>query len=192
MSLRPGQLSQQAREALKDELISNNSDLILRLPKVELHVRIEGTLTPELRWKLAQRHGVRPRFGGTEADFESVQDLRKAHGNVVSSAQIRTPEQARTLVTFPQAYYSGFEYLKTKNDFFDLAMNYFRLAATMNVRYCEPFFDPQGHTSRGVAWEDMMEGFREAQERASDELNVSPESSLSHPSPWNPMELMRP
>ncbi|GAB0132215.1 hypothetical protein EsDP_00000657 [Epichloe bromicola] len=192
MSLCPGQLSQQAREALKDELISNNSDLILRLPKVELHVHIEGTLTPELRWKLAQRHGVPPRFGGTEADFESVQDLRKAHDNVVSSAQIRTPEQARTLVTFSQAYYSGFEYLKTKNDFFDLAMNYFQLAATMNVRYCEPFFDAQGHTSRGVAWEDMMEGFREAQERASGELNVhsswimcilrdqSPESAMDH------------
>ena len=34
------------------------SSFIQDLPKVELHVHIEGTLTPSLRWKLAHRNGV--------------------------------------------------------------------------------------------------------------------------------------
>lgn len=73
---------------------------------------------------------------------------------------------------FFEAYYEGFECLKTKEDFFDLAMHYFEHAATMNVRYCELFFDPQGHTSRGTPWIVMMEGFREAQKKAEEELHV--------------------
>jgi adenosine deaminase len=43
----------------------------------------------------------------------------------------------------------------------------------MNVRYCEIFFDPQGHTRTGVTWETMMGGFREASEEAERNLDVS-------------------
>jgi adenosine deaminase len=52
-------------------------------------------------------------------------------------------------------------------------MNYFEHVATMNVRYCEVFFDPQGHTSRGITWDVMMGGFKEASIKAQSELNVS-------------------
>ena len=34
------------------------SPFIRDLPKVELHVHIEGTLTPALRWKLAKRNNI--------------------------------------------------------------------------------------------------------------------------------------
>ena len=46
----------------------------------------------------------------------------------------------------------------------------------MNVRYCEIFFDPQGHTRTGVTWETMMCGFRAAQEDAEKRLGVSCET----------------
>lgn len=172
MSIRPGQLSQQARQAIRKEFASTNDDLILQVPKVELHVHIEGTLTPELRWKLAQRRGIKPRFGDSITQFSTVEDLKTAYANVVSSAQLRSLEQTGHLVTFFQAYYSGFDLLQTKEDFYDLAWNYFHRAAEMNVRYCEPFFDPQGHVGRGVSWDDMMDGFRAAQDKAAEELNV--------------------
>lgn len=35
------------------------SPFIKALPKVELHVHIEGTLTPALRWELAHRNKVK-------------------------------------------------------------------------------------------------------------------------------------
>jgi adenosine deaminase len=43
----------------------------------------------------------------------------------------------------------------------------------MNVRYCEPFFDPQAHTRRGVSIDTVMRGFSRAQIEAGRSLNVS-------------------
>lgn len=39
--------------------------LVQALPKVELHVHIEGTLEPELKFKLAQRNGIKLPFSGS-------------------------------------------------------------------------------------------------------------------------------
>ena len=163
-----GLLSQDARHALRDDLAD---EFIAKMPKTELHIHIEGTLTPELRWTLAQRHGMPVRLGHKE--FSSLEDLQQAYMDVVSSAQLPAPPQPRDhLVTFFEAYFSGFQYLLTQQDFYDLALCYFRRAAALNVRYCEVFFDPQGHTSRGVSWADMMDGFRAAQQYAASSLNV--------------------
>jgi hypothetical protein len=47
------------------------------------------------------------------------------------------------------AYYKGMSVLRGEQDFYDLAMAYFRKASAQNVIYAEVFFDPQAHTSRG-------------------------------------------
>ncbi|KAM0331535.1 hypothetical protein ACHAQA_003212 [Verticillium albo-atrum] len=127
-------------------------------------------------------------------ELQSVEDLRQAYGDVISSAQLPSYERSGEEIpaTFFQAYYSGCEVLRTRQDFFDLAFDYFKRAASMNVRYCEVFFDPQSHISRGVSWVDLMDGLREAQQKAASELDVksgwimcflrdrSPESALEH------------
>ena len=70
------------------------------------------------------------------------------------------------------------EVLWTEEDFYELAMDYFVKAAAMNVRYCEPFFDPQAHTRRGVELETFMRGFQRAQVEADTKLNVRARSTL--------------
>ena len=76
-------------------------------------------------------------------------------------------------MTFFEAYYGGMELLQTEQDYYDLAMTYFEKAAEMNLRYCEPFFDPQGHTRRGIGMEVIIGGFKRAQVEAEKRLNAS-------------------
>jgi adenosine deaminase len=169
-----GALSISARRDLRTSIANTKSPFIESLPKVELHVHIEGTLTPALKWKFSQRNGQTLTHPRTGAVFSTLEELQDSHDTMKPVAEGQMNNEEETL-SFFEAYYGGFEVLKTKRDYYDLAMHYFGRAAAMNVRYCEIFFDPQGHTRTGVTWETMMSGFREASEEAERNLNVSPD-----------------
>jgi adenine deaminase len=70
------------------------------------------------------------------------------------------------LASFLAVYYEGMSVLLTEQDFYDLAMAYFRKAHSQNVVYAEVFFDPQAHTTRGIPFATVVEGFRRAQQDA--------------------------
>jgi len=122
------------------------------IPKVELHLHIEGTLEPELKFKLAERNGV-------ELPYGSVDEMRAAY-------------DFDDLPSFLAVYYEGMSVLLTEEDFFDLAYAYFEKAHSQNVVYAEIFFDPQAHTSRGVPFATVIAGIRRAQLAAEAELGL--------------------
>jgi adenosine deaminase len=62
--------------------------------------------------------------------------------------------------------YQFTEVLRTEDDFRDMALAYFRKAASQNVKHAEIFFDPQTHTSRGISFETVIRGLRAAQQQA--------------------------
>ena len=128
-------------------------EFINRLPKAELHLHIEGTLEPELMLRLAARNGLSTRY-------RTVDELRSAY-------------QFTDLQSFLDIYYEGAAVLRTEEDFFDMALAYFRKAAEQNVRHAEIFFDPQTHTARGIPFETVIKGLHHAQENAASELNVT-------------------
>lgn len=128
------------------------SKFIQQLPKVELHLHIEGTLEPELKFTLAERNGI-------ELPHKSV-------------AEVRASYDFTDLSSFLTAYYDGMSVLRTAEDFYDLAMAYLRKAAGQNVRYVEVFFDPQAHTSRGVTLDTVISGLRRAQLQAEQQLGI--------------------
>lgn len=164
------------RRNLRKSLFETKDPFVLAVPKVELHIHIEGIITPELKWKFSQRNGLtltHPRTGVVFSTFEEFED---SHEDTKPQSGQRMKNAEETL-SFFEAYYGGFEVLKTKRDYYDLAMHYFERAASMNVRYCEIFFDPQGHTRLGTKWETMMNGFNQAQKTAERDLNVSQSGS---------------
>src|ERR1700683_4515685 len=126
--------------------------LIKRLPKCELHSDIEGRLEPELMLSLAKRNNV-------TLPYDSVEAVRRAY-------------QFANLQDFLDVYYQGMSVLVTKQDFYDLAWAYLKRASADNVRHVEMFFDPQGHTSRGVAFATVIGGLHRAIADARRELGV--------------------
>ncbi len=135
------------------DCMSDIDATIARLPKAELHIHIEGSLEPELLFALGKRNNVRLAYPEVEA-------LRRAYAFT-------------NLQDFLDLYYQGMSVLLHEVDYYDLAMAYFRKAASQNVRYVEFFFDPQGHTARGVALETVMAGLIRAQADAEAQLGLT-------------------
>lgn len=127
--------------------------LLRAMPKAELHIHIEGSLEPELIFALARRNGVR-------LDYPSVEALREAYAFT-------------DLQSFLDIYYAGASVLLKEEDFFDMAMAYFKRAKADNVVHAELFFDPQTHTDRGVGFETVITGLHRAQQAAERELGIT-------------------
>ena len=119
---------------------------IRALPKAELHLHIEGTLEPDLAFALAKRNGV-------ELRFPTVEALARAY-------------DFADLQSFLNLYYECMAVLRRPADFADLANAYLERAVRDGVRHVEMFFDPQAHTSRGVALDDVIAGLRRAVQEA--------------------------
>ena len=127
-------------------------EFLAALPKCELHVHLEGTLEPEMRFELAQRNGVPQEFASPEA--------------------ARASYEFDGLAPFLESYYAGMAVLLTEPDFYDLTWAYFERVAAQNLRYAELFFDPQAHTARGVPFDVVIRGIRRAQMDAENRLGV--------------------
>jgi len=125
---------------------SSRDRLIQRLPKVELHLHIEGTLEPEMMFSLAGKHGIKLPYASVEA--------------------VRAAYAFHDLQSFLDLYYAGCDVLRDRRDFYALAMAYFTRAHADNVVHAELFFDPQTHTARGVAMETVIAGLRDAMDDA--------------------------
>ena len=127
-------------------------EFINSLPKAELHLHLEGTLEPELKFQLAARNDV-------DLPYATVKEMRAAY-------------DFDDLPSFLAQYYEGMSVLLSEDDFSDLAMEYFRRVAVQNVVYVEMFFDPQAHTTRGIEFGTVISGIRRAQDQAAEQLGI--------------------
>ena len=127
--------------------------LAAKAPKAELHLHIEGSFEPELMFEIARRNGV-------TLPFASVEEIRAAY-------------DFANLQEFLDIYYQGMSVLLQSRDYYDLTMAYLRRAAADNVIHTEIFFDPQGHTERGVAFADVIGGITRALDEGREKLGIS-------------------
>lgn len=111
-----------------------------QIPKAELHLHIEGTLEPDLIFKLAERNRIRLKY-------KNIPECKAAY-------------RFADLQSFLDIYYYAMKVLITEQDFYDLGWNYFQKAARQNIRHVEMFFDPQAHLQRGVAFATVINGLK--------------------------------
>jgi adenosine deaminase len=128
-------------------------DYIRGLPKAELHLHIEGTLEPELAFRLASKHNV-------ALPHANVEELRRAY-------------RFSDLQSFLDIYYAGAEVLRDEEDFFALTESYLRKVHEQGVVHVEIFFDPQTHTARGVPFASVIGGINRALLAAERESGIT-------------------
>ncbi|WP_427449834.1 adenosine deaminase [Litorimonas sp. WD9-15] len=139
--------------------MSNLNSFIQSLPKAELHLHIEGSLEPEQMFEMAQRNGV-------TLPYADVAEIRAAY-------------DFNNLQEFLDLYYAGMSVLQTKQDFFDLTYAYLKRVHADNCRHVEIFFDPQGHTERGIAFADVIEGILDGLDQGEADFGISSHLILS-------------
>lgn len=126
---------------------------LLTNPKSEIHIHIEGSLEPELLFKIANRNNI-------SLKYSSVDELRNAY-------------KFNNLQEFLDIYYQGMSVLQTEQDYFDLTFAYLQRAKIDNVTHVEMFFDPQAHLERGVGLDVVFSGLNKAIVAAKDKLAIN-------------------
>lgn len=131
----------------------NQTTFIHQLPKVELHLHIEGTLEPEMMLQLAQRNQI-------DLPFASPQEVKAAY-------------EFTNLQSFLDIYYQGANVLIEEQDFYDLTWAYLLKCQQDNVIHTEIFFDPQTHTARGIHFDTVIAGIDRAMKDGLEQLGIT-------------------
>ena len=128
-------------------------EFIRRSPKAELHLHIEGTLEPDLLFKLAKKNKIQIPFSSTE--------------------EIKSAYNFKNLESFLKIFYQGSSVLIKEEDFFDLTWAYVLKCKEDNIVHTEIFFDPQTHINRGIDFDVVINGIYKALEKGNKEFGLT-------------------
>lgn len=123
------------------------------MPKAELHMHLEGSIEPGMMMTIGRRNNI-------ELPFADESAARAAY-------------QFKDLQSFLDIYYRSANVLQTEEDFYDMTWAYLQRCHLQHVIHTEPFFDPQTHTDRGIAFETVINGIRRALSDAEAQLGIS-------------------
>ncbi|MGH9226449.1 MAG: adenosine deaminase [Acidimicrobiales bacterium] len=125
------------------------------VPKIELHVHLEGTVRPPRLLEIARRNGM-PALPADAYEFTGFAGF------------------VRTWMATTGA-------LRTAADFREIVVDYAGEAASHGCVYVEGIFSPVERVRRGATWDEVFEGFcdgaAEARERHGVEVRLTPDLS---------------
>lgn len=87
-------------------------DFITGIPKIELHIHLEGTLTPSWRWELAQKRRLTIRNNKTNLGYDSLEEMEASYYPILAQGYKHGGP-----TTFFEDYMDGFRVLRDEEDF---------------------------------------------------------------------------
>lgn len=124
------------------------------MPKAELHLHLEGTLSPETIVAITRRN-----------DIEYFRTVDEIEESLIS----RPPG----LMGFLEHHFKMQNVMQGRQDFYDATYNLIQELSENNIVYVDLFFDPQAHTSREIAFDEMFGGIDEARRDAEAQFGVT-------------------
>jgi len=124
------------------------------MPKAELHLHLEGTLSPETIVAITNRNGI--------DYFTTVEEVEQSLAN-------RPPG----LMGFLEHHFKSQNVMQNRQDFYQATYDLIEKLHENNIVYADLFFDPQAHTSRGIAFDEMFDGIDAARVDAQAEFGIT-------------------
>jgi aminodeoxyfutalosine deaminase len=128
------------------------ADYLRAVPKVELHVHLEGAIQPATLLTLAERNGITL--------------------PATTEPELRDWFRFRDFPHFAETYITITRCLRTVDDYELIAYEFGAEMARQNVRYAEVTFSPSTHRALGVSDETMIDGLTKGRLRARKEFGV--------------------
>jgi adenosine deaminase len=128
--------------AHKSSALDSSSDMqtyLANMPKAELHLHLEGSLSPETIVAITRRNNIEY--------FTTVEEIE-------ASLKNRPPG----LMGFLGHHFKMQNVMQNRQDFYDATYNLIQKISENNIVYADLFFDPQAHTSRGIPFDQMFDG----------------------------------
>lgn len=122
------------------------------MPKVELHVHLEGSIRPETLLTLAERNQV-------SIPAHSVEELGDWY-------------QFTDFTHFAEIYFTICSCIRTPADIELVTTEFLRNQAQQNIRYSEMIFTPYTH-SKHISFDEQLAAINRARARAGDSLGVN-------------------
>jgi adenosine deaminase len=124
-----------------------------RMPKVELHVHLEGSILPGTLLKLAERNSI-------ELPYQTIEGLQEFY-------------RFRDFTHFVEIYWLITGCLRTAEDYQLVAYEFGRERARQNIRYCEATFSMSTNAEMtGLPWQTILETLNEGRAIARSEFGV--------------------
>jgi aminodeoxyfutalosine deaminase len=121
-------------------------------PKIELHVHLEGAVSPELLFAAARRNGC-------ALPVDSIEGLAEYM-------------RFRDFDHFVEAWLSTTTVLRSAEDYRELVLDYARRAQAHGAVYLEGIFSPTDRLALGVSLEENFEGFCDGVQAAREQLGI--------------------
>ena len=128
-------------------------DFVREMPKVELHVHLEGSIDPATLLTLAERNGV-------ALPADDLEGLREFY-------------RFSDFDHFIQVYFAISSCLQTLEDFYLISYEFGAEMARQNTRYAEVTFTPYTNvTNTGLPFREILDALNEGRTRAGEEFDV--------------------
>jgi adenosine deaminase len=123
-----------------------------RVPKVELHVHLEGAIRPERLLRTLRRHG-------THREYQRPEDLAWLYHH-------------DDLAAFLDHFRFAVTQLQDVQDVHDVAHDLFESLASQNVVHAEVLFSAAIFVRQGMAWEELLAAVEEAARAVSLDMKI--------------------
>ncbi len=134
------------------------SEYLLGMPKIELHIHIEGTIEGQLLFDIADRNGI-------ELPYETPDDILALQNSQKKS-------DTESLRSFLECLDASRGALRRDTDYYEIAMSFYSRARQENIQYAEIMFDPQQAVRQGIPFEGCMEALCQARDDALEHFHI--------------------
>ena len=114
----------------------NVTQFIENMPKVELHMHVEGSMQVQTLWNLAQKNNY-------PLDYQSIEELQAAY-------------KFKNLTEFINMFMLGTRVIKSEQDLYDVCMAYFAKCQQQNIRHTEVHCDIRTYVDYGYKAEFVI------------------------------------